>query len=917
MKQTLLLISFIIFCNYSVFTQLHIAKDNINCLYGLKNKRNKWVLAPTYSYIDEVYHNNSIFEVFDGQFRGIISADDGKVIIPCCQDRFDVSFHYYLGYRNDKIMVYNRNGKPLTQQIYDQITPYAYSKDYLWCYKNFPDSLLTSLMQVDVGFLFHDVNGYIKEWEDSIYTIIQDNRDISYMNLGVIDSVGKIILPKIFDNIEIYKNYFVAKKDNYTMFLNAKNELISGPFGRIERFHTTSHNYYFIVYKNDTTCALIDDQLNEVISNGNYSSINFIGFGENSFHVVKNNKHGIIDSVGNVITPFIYDGLTTLGDSYNHSLKFIFKIGNKYGVLNKDGNIELNADYNLFELKTDYRYSLYFLIKDKEVYYLDYNAHFEKLTYLFENKYGIFYQGINHSIFLKMHLNTGIDIIEAGQVSPNYRFECFGNLFTLYNKKYTMNKVQAYDLYGNEIFPNKLKAFYKNDIYLPNIDATKLNSPKYFSTIYAHTKTNKVGLFSSKSGKMLIDTLYSSILPCYPYLNIENIDFMCRKYKLNQYDIYDTLGIKINSIDCDTLYQVNSYNYLRAGLKGKMGIVNSSYNWVIKPKYLFIEPLTENYFLVINQNKKVGVIDINDKLIIDTAYTDFLPVFNNYRTDFFTVNDTVNGFTADKKESWWLFKNIDERVLVNNKGQAIKSSIRTDNNSKIIDSLLLQFAFNAEYISCDDGNCDYSFIKADGTHNISDWACKIFLTRDDKVFLLKQPYVKQLFNILDKAYSDQIKIIKNYYNLSQGFTTDAHKILSRVLHKQINNFGYNFVSIQTNALILEKDSTDYRTDYFNYNYENYIFVNGKLNLINFSEVFKNDEFFRTEVIEAIKKDEDLKLDCTDMNNLYQKINGRFSFTKEGVNLFVEDESYDIRSILIPKKRLKSNKEFKWLIPYLR
>ena len=82
--------------------QLHIAKDNINCLYGLKNENNKWVLKPTYAYIEEAYRNSSVFQVFDGQYRGIISAEDGKVIIPCCQDRFDADFHYFLGYKNEK-----------------------------------------------------------------------------------------------------------------------------------------------------------------------------------------------------------------------------------------------------------------------------------------------------------------------------------------------------------------------------------------------------------------------------------------------------------------------------------------------------------------------------------------------------------------------------------------------------------------------------------------------------------------------------------------------------------------------------------------------------------------------------------------------------------------------------------------------
>ncbi len=906
----------VLFLYHLGIAQLHIAKDNINCLYGLKNENNKWVLKPTYAYIEEAYHNSSVFQVFDGQNRGIISAEDGKVIIPCCQDRFDISSHYFIGYKNEKTMVYNRNGKPLSAQVYDEVRPYEFSNDYLWCYKNYPDSVLTSLMQVDVGFLFHGVNGFVHEWQDSTYTIVQQNMEWRNHLLGIIDSTGKIIIPKLYDDISIWKNYFVAYKRDTVLFLNNKNEIVNGPFIRI-----TNLDYTILVTKHDSSCSLINYDLEEIIPFGKYDKMEYLGY-KKWLKASQNKKYGVVDSIGNIIIPFIYDDLISvgyIGNYYSDSiLKFIYKINNKYGVLNKNGGVEINAEYDFYELKTDNRYSLYFLINNNEIFYIDLSGKPKKLQYLFENEKGSFYKDDVATIFMKLHSSTGNNIIEAGQISPNYGMIYLGNLFSLYPKNNPQNTFEVFNFKGEKLFTNQLKTFYRTEFYLPNTNTNDYSLSKYYSGILAITKNNMVGLFSYKTGKLLIDTLYSSIISSsHFFYNSENFNLICKQKLSQRYDIYDTLGTKIKTIECDTFYQQQQFNYKRAGLKGKMGIVDNNYDWYIKPQYRYIEPLTENLFLIVNQNKKVGIIDSNNKLLVDTAYTDFIPVFNNFQKSFFTTNDTINGFTSDKKELWWLLKNSNERVLVNNNGKSIKSYSSRDSCSKIINNLLLKFAFNGASIHCGDGFCDYSFIKPDGSHNIADGALKITMVKEDKDFLLKQLYVNQLFDILEKTHLDEIKILKNYNNSALGFTTNNSKILKNVLHKEIYAFGKSHVSLYINYFTLTPDSSIYSNDYNNnYSYENYIVIDGKLNLVTLDSIFKNDVFFQTEILEAIKKEEDLKLDCTNINNLYQKISGKFSLSNDGIYLMIEDENYNQRGLLIPKKRLMANKYAQWIISYL-
>lgn len=912
MRQRLLLIGYIFFCYHSIFAQLHIAKDNINCLYGLKNENNKWILKPTYTYIEEAYRNSSVFQVFDGQYRGIISADDGKVIIPCCQDRFDISFNYYLGYKNEKIMVYNRNGKPLSEQIYDQINPYDYSKDYLWCYKNYPDSLLTSLMQVDVGFLFHDVNGYVREWHDSTYTIIQDNRDVSYMNLGIIDSLGKIILPKKYYEIEIKKGYFIAKQNDTILFLNNKNELILEPFATIKTIEQLNKVQKYIVTTHDTSYSLINDKLETIIPFKKYDKIDFVNSKTELILVSKNKKYGVIDSQGKEIIPIIYDKVKSINNQYyyaNHyyyygdsSTMFLCESNSKYGLLNEQGKVLLDFKYELISknYSGNYNDELNYLKYDNDIYFINYDCKITKYTFLFNNEFGSFYNNNSTSVIcFKKYLNGKGTVIshywkDNIQISSDNAF-----IYVYQLVGYENYDLTVYDWLGNKVLPYKLKKF------------QKVEGQNY----YVQTKSKNVGLYSPKKHKLIIDTIYSDFF----YNSYNKLNFTLAKLKnSNGYNVFDTLGNLYNNIIFDYIHYNSTVeqNYYVASESGKVGLLNARFDWKIKPQYFYIEPIADDLFLIINHNRKIGMVNRNNKLIVDTAYTDFLPVFNNYLPDFFATNDTVNGFTADKKVRWWLLKNSKEQALVNDKGTIINSYSSSDSCFNIIQNMLLKFAFNGASISCGDGFCDYSFIKSDGSHNIADGALKFFMIKEDKDFLLKQSYINQLFDILQKAYLNEIKILKNNNSSALVFTTDNSKILKNVLHKEIYYFGKNYVSLIINYFTLTPDSNAYNNEYYNYAVENYIVVNGKLNLVTLDSILKNDNFFQAEIIEAIKKEEDLKLDCTNINNLYQAISGRFSLSKDGIYLMIEDENYNRRELLIPKKRLKTNTYAQWIVPYL-
>lgn len=101
-----------------------------NGKYGIKNKYDKVVLSPIYSYIMYLPEEH-VFEVEQGENRGIISQD-GKEIIPISKGftmiytTHDGNSWCYNVVRNKKYGIYNRYGKELIPCTYDIV---YYDKD--------------------------------------------------------------------------------------------------------------------------------------------------------------------------------------------------------------------------------------------------------------------------------------------------------------------------------------------------------------------------------------------------------------------------------------------------------------------------------------------------------------------------------------------------------------------------------------------------------------------------------------------------------------------------------------------------------------------------------------------------------------------------------------------------------------------
>lgn len=148
--------------------------------------------------------------------------------------------------------------------------------------------------------------------EVSKYNYFVLNKDSKY---GVIDTMGKIIVEPIYDNVKIpnpEKAVFICRQEDKPIALNDLNEKI---FTEYEEVNTIS--------------------LNGIISN--------IPYEKTVLKYKKNGKYGIIDFEGRKITNPIYEEIKGLE---NKETELLVKLNGKYGVINVKGAKLIKAEYD-------------------------------------------------------------------------------------------------------------------------------------------------------------------------------------------------------------------------------------------------------------------------------------------------------------------------------------------------------------------------------------------------------------------------------------------------------------------------------------------------------------------------------------------------------------------------------------------
>lgn len=276
------------------FEEVLIAKVETNGLLGIVNIHGVELFKPQYNFID-FYCNgiNKILVTSDFKY-GMIDAFSGKEIIAPIYD--ELQFYdgdFITGKLNDQLELFNENGKSIVPLgdygyfsiKYDPISITIYSKtkeDFGTVdgdgKKIVPITRLNSLdlaeTRVNGKYGFEDAAG--NEVIPPIYNyahIYNDGYVIEVQNenwkKGVIDKTGKLIIPFIYDDVQL------ISADLILISLNGKKSLLSS-YG-------------------ETILPLIYD--------------NIFAFTPDYILVSLNGKIGFVNSLGEEIIPLVYDNV--------------------------------------------------------------------------------------------------------------------------------------------------------------------------------------------------------------------------------------------------------------------------------------------------------------------------------------------------------------------------------------------------------------------------------------------------------------------------------------------------------------------------------------------------------------------------------------------------------------------------------
>lgn len=282
----------------------------------------------------------------------------------------------------------------------------------------------------------------------------------------------------------------------------------------------------------------------------------------------QNGKYGLIDFEGKQITEPIYDSIDSL--PYKEGELLVEQDG-KIGVINIKGNLMVDISYGSIEV---------------DGYYKD------------ENKYK--YAGYITSVTTNEGYRYGYVNYKGQKVLENE-----------YNEISRINDIDDDENVYLISAKNGQYGVLKNKDQILN---NEYQSIRYDGTnnLFVVEKSRKFGV-ADINGNIIIEPTYNQIDITGAYLYAQN-EQGTTIFNSNGTEANINTNISILNTDNDKYkIRINNEN------GSKYGVINESGEQVISEKYNYIEYLYDNYFIVSNENSKLGVIDNkeNEKVKIE------------------------------------------------------------------------------------------------------------------------------------------------------------------------------------------------------------------------------------------------------------------------------------------------------------
>jgi hypothetical protein len=269
--------------------------------------------------------------------------------------------------RDSSFSLFNLSGKHIGDTTYKEIelfgrVVYAKNINKKW-------GTLYSENDNKLDFIYYEISKLFSKYSHDNFVKIKKND-----TYGLLDNFGNIVLDFECEDIEAYnrfslkqKVFFAKKNDKWGVIkfvkdqskLNTKNNylkenLLDFKYYKYTQIYTSSKNMFALIRLNDKI-SLLDENVN-FISDQEYQDIKsfFKYHFENGIYAAKkNDKWGLININPRTYditetTNFKYDEIKTLS---NKSGLFRVNVGNKWGIMNENGKMEIKPQFDYINQK--------------------------------------------------------------------------------------------------------------------------------------------------------------------------------------------------------------------------------------------------------------------------------------------------------------------------------------------------------------------------------------------------------------------------------------------------------------------------------------------------------------------------------------------------------------------------------------
>ena len=395
--------------------------------------------------------------------------------------------------------------------------------------------------------------------------------------LVVLSFVAYYFIQKNAREYEIAKvenyQYFVLKENNLSGVIDRSGNILIEPTYEEIRIPNPEKAVFVCYAENDSKVLnqnneemFSEYELVEPIRLKNVESD--LMYEKSVLKYYQNGKYGLIDFEGKQITEPIYDSIDSL--PYKEGELLVSQEG-KTGVINIKGNLMVDISYGSIEV---------------DGYYKD------------ENKYK--YAGYITSITTNEGYRYGYVNYKGQKVLENE-----------YNEISRINDIDDDENAYLISAKNGQYGVIKNKEQILN---NEYQSIRYDGTnnLFVIEKSRKFGV-ADINGNVIIEPTYNQIDITGAYLYAQN-EQGTTIFNSNGTEANINANISILNTDSDKYkIRINNDN------GSKYGVINESGEQVIEEKYNYIEYLYDNYFIVSNENSKLGVIDNkeNEKIKIE------------------------------------------------------------------------------------------------------------------------------------------------------------------------------------------------------------------------------------------------------------------------------------------------------------